>query len=96
MNANYIFLCGMVWAHFGEEDAGLELIRALNSTNQDMRILARAMLEQANGGSKALIGQAVAEAEIPEDMATLCAFESDHKSKLRGFPSDSWFSPASA
>ena len=26
MNANYIFLCGMVWAHFGEEDAGLELI----------------------------------------------------------------------
>jgi len=96
MNATYIFLCGMVWAYFGKEDAGLELIRTLNSPDQNMRILARAMLEQANGGSKALIGQALAQAEIPEDMATLCAFESHHKSKLRGFPSASWFSPASA
>jgi hypothetical protein len=96
MNANYIFLCGMVWAHFGEEDAGRELIRTLNSPDQDMRILARAMLEQANGGSKALIGQAVAESEIREDMATLCAFEGNQKSKSSAFPSDSWFSPASA
>jgi hypothetical protein len=96
MNATYIFLCGMVWAHFGEEDAGLELIRTLNSPDQNMRILARAMLEQANGGSKALIGQAVAQDEIPEDMATLSAFEGAQKSKLRGFPCDSWFSPASA
>ncbi len=96
MNANYIFLCGMVWAHFGEEDAGLEVVRALNSPDQNMRVLARAMLEQATGGSKELIGQAVAEAEIGEDQAVFCAFESNDRFKLRGFPSESWFPPASA
>jgi len=96
MNANYIFLCGMVWAHFGKEDAGLELIRTLSSPDQNMRILARAMLEQASGGSKELIGKALAEAEITEDQATLCAFEGGQKSKLRSFPSESWFPPASA
>jgi hypothetical protein len=51
MDANYLVLCGMVWAQFGQEDAGLELIRALASSDDGVRVLARTMLEQAGGGS---------------------------------------------
>ena len=41
MYGNYLVMCGMVWAQFGKEDAGLELGRALLSPDQDVRILAR-------------------------------------------------------
>lgn len=94
MDANYVFLCGMVWAQFGEEDAGLEVVRALNSPYEEVRVLARAMLEQATGGSKELIGQALAEDEITMDMASICGFENDPKSKLRCSRSV-WFQAAS-
>jgi len=50
---NYLVLCGMVWAQSGEQRAGLELVRALDSPNQLVRVLARTLL-QANGGSKEL------------------------------------------
>jgi hypothetical protein len=93
MDSNYVFLCGMVWAQFGKEDAGLELVRALASPDQDVRVLARAMLSQA-GGSKALIGQALLQNEISADMAHMCSFDSEgviscNKNRF-------WFAPASA
>jgi len=95
MDANYVLLCGMVWAQFGEEDAGLEVVRALRSPYEEVRVLARTMLEQATGGSMELIGQALAQNEISMDMASLCGFENDSKSKLR-CSSSMWFQPASA
>ena len=49
MDANYLVLCGMVWAQFGQEDAGRELIRALASSDEIMRVLARTLLERADG-----------------------------------------------
>jgi hypothetical protein len=41
------------------------------------------MLEQAGGGSKRLIGQALAEDEISESMASLCGFEPSELSKIK-------------
>ena len=75
MDTNYLVLCGMVWAQFGQESAGRELIRALASSDDMVRVVARTMLEQAGGSSKELIGQALAEDEISAGMASLCAFE---------------------
>jgi hypothetical protein len=44
MDSNYMFLCGVMWCKFGQQEAGKELLRAANSGNPDMSALARAML----------------------------------------------------
>jgi hypothetical protein len=85
MDGNYLVLCGMVWAQFGHEQAGRELIRALASSDEVMRVLARTMLEQADGGSKELIGQALADDQISVSMASLCGFEQRPGSKLKSW-----------
>jgi hypothetical protein len=90
MDANYLVLCGMVWAQFGQETAGRELIRALASSDEIVRVLARAMLEQGGGCSKELIGQALAEDEISEAMASLCAFEQGRLSKFKSWDGHAW------
>ena len=90
MNTNYLVICGMVWAQFGQETAGRELIRALASSDELMRVLARALLEQGGGCSKELIGQALAEDEISESMASLCAFEKGQKSKFKSWDGNAW------
>lgn len=96
MDTNYLVLCGMVWAQFGQESAGRELIRALASSDEIVRVLARTMLEQAGGSSKELIGQALAEDEISAGMASLCGFEQGQRSTLRGWDRSVWHEGASA
>jgi len=44
MDSNYMFLCGVMWCKFGQQDAGKELLRAADSGNPDMSALAWAML----------------------------------------------------
>ena len=44
MDSNYVFLCGVMWCRFGQEDAGKELLRAADSGDPDMGALAWAML----------------------------------------------------
>ena len=85
MYGEYLVLCGMVWAQFGVQEAGLELIRALMSPYADVRVLARTLLEQANGGSKELIGEALAQDEISASMANICAFNKDGGAFLPNF-----------
>lgn len=96
MYGEYLVLCGMVWAQFGSEDAGLELIRALTSPDADVRVLARTLLEQANGGSKELIGEALAQDEISASMANICAFNKDGGGKLPSLSAGRWFAGAPA
>jgi hypothetical protein len=96
MDANYLVVCGMVWAQFGQETAGRELIRALASSDEIVRVLARTMLEQAGGGSKELIGQALAEDEISVSMASLCAFEQGRRSTFKSWDDGVWFPAAAA
>jgi hypothetical protein len=44
MDSNYVFLCGVMWCRFGQQEAGKELLRATDSTDPDMKALAWAML----------------------------------------------------
>ena len=44
MNSNYMFLCGVMWCKFGQQEAGKELLRAAKSEYPDMSALAWAML----------------------------------------------------
>lgn len=44
MDSDYVFLCGVMWCQFGEQDAGSELLRAIKSEDPDLSALALAML----------------------------------------------------
>lgn len=77
MDTTYVFLCGVAWCQFGEEAAGNELIRALESSDQQIRTLARAMLAKAGLRSKALIGEAMSRQEVSEVQAGLCMMEQE-------------------
>jgi len=44
MDGNYMFLCGVMWCKFGQQEAAKELLRAANSGSPDMSALAWAML----------------------------------------------------
>jgi len=96
MDINELVLYGMVWAQFGQETAGRELVRALASPDQIIRVVARCMLEQGGGCSKELIGQALAEEEISESMASLCGFEERQPSKFKKWDGTGWCPAASA
>jgi hypothetical protein len=43
MDSNYVFLCGVMWCRFGQQDAGKELLRAADSRDPDIKALASAM-----------------------------------------------------
>ena len=44
MDSDYVFLCGVMWCKYGQQDAGNELLRAVKSTDPDLSALALAML----------------------------------------------------
>jgi len=46
MDGDYVFLCGVMWCRYGQEDAGRELLRAADSADPDLSALALAMLRQ--------------------------------------------------
>ena len=46
MNSNYVFLCGVMWCRFGQQEAGSELMRAAQGEGPDVSALALAMLEE--------------------------------------------------
>ena len=43
MESNYVFLCGVMWCAYGQEEAGRELLRATLSRDLDISTLAWAM-----------------------------------------------------
>jgi hypothetical protein len=43
MDSDYVFLCGLMWCRFGQQEAGRELLRAAGSADPDIEALARAM-----------------------------------------------------
>lgn len=90
MYGNYLVLCGMVWSQFGKQDAGLELIRALDSEDENVRVLARILLQQGGAGSKELIGEALAQDEISIDVAMLCGFDARVLSTVSDIDASGW------
>lgn len=43
MNSDYVFLCGVMWCRYGQQEAGRELLRAAFSRDPDISTLAWAM-----------------------------------------------------
>lgn len=48
MDSDYVFLCGVMWCRFGQQEAGKELLRAAASVDPDMKALAWAMLAKGS------------------------------------------------
>jgi len=48
MDSNYVFLCGVMWCRYRQEDAGRELMRAAESKDPDLSALALAMLREGS------------------------------------------------
>ena len=46
MDGDYVFLCGVMWCAYGQQDAASELLRAAKSLDPDLSALALAMLAQ--------------------------------------------------
>jgi len=46
MNSEYVFLCGVMWCRYREEDACSELLRAAQCDDPDLSSLALAMLQE--------------------------------------------------
>jgi hypothetical protein len=74
MDLTYVLLCGALWVQLEKREAGRELIRALADVDDEIRMIARGMLELAGDRSKELIGEAIAEEQLPQDQIGLFAF----------------------
>jgi len=46
MNSDYVYLCGVMWCSYGQQEAGSELMRAAQCDDPDLSSLALAMLEE--------------------------------------------------
>lgn len=46
MDSDYVYLCGVMWCAYGQQDARSELFRAAESSDPDVKALALAMLAQ--------------------------------------------------
>jgi hypothetical protein len=60
MDATDVILCGLVWAQFRQREAGLELVRAIESADPEPQSWAEVMLEQAGLCSEELVKDAIA------------------------------------
>ncbi len=49
LDGAYLFLCGVMWSQYRQEDERAELLRASRSDDPDMRLLASAMLAEPTG-----------------------------------------------
>jgi hypothetical protein len=43
MNSDYVFLCGVMWCGYGQQEAGRELLRAALARDSDISTLAWTM-----------------------------------------------------
>jgi hypothetical protein len=46
MNSDYVYLCGVMWCNYGQQEAGKELMRAAHCEDPDLSTLALAMLQE--------------------------------------------------
>ena len=58
MNSDYVFLCGVMWCGYGQQEAGRELLRAALSRDPDISTLAWAMFAKGKTALREkLVGQ---------------------------------------
>jgi hypothetical protein len=46
MDSDYVYLCGVMWCGYGQQEAGEELMRAAHCDDPNLSALALAMLQE--------------------------------------------------
>lgn len=72
MEADYIVACGVVWRKTLDPVAGSELVEGLQSEDQEIRLLAQAILAETGEASMSLLESAVASGLLRPEFAGLC------------------------
>jgi hypothetical protein len=93
MDATHVILCGLVWAQFRKREAGLELVRAIESADPELQSLAEVMLEQAGLCSGELVKDAIAKDSHTALETRLFSFQAANTAQAA---SDYWWLPLSS
>lgn len=72
MEADYIVACGVVWRKTLDPVAGSELVEGLQSEDQEIRLLAQAILAETGEASMSLLESAVASGLLRPEFGGLC------------------------
>lgn len=88
MDATDVFFCGFVWAQTRGREAGLELVRAIESDDPELQSIAQAMLDQAGVCSKEMITGALDAKTIRPLESSLVSFQPGN---CAGCPRDFWW-----
>ena len=75
MNPDYMLACGILWRKTSDPEAGWELIEGLNSSDSEVRSMARRLLLENEVESMRLLECALAGGEISPDAACACMAE---------------------
>lgn len=66
MDGIYVFVCGLLWLRYRDQEAGDELLRASNSSNRTVRCLAWAMLLEGESVADDSDGERFANSPLDE------------------------------
>ena len=72
MDSTYTYACEVVWRLAGEQEAGWELVRALDSTDQEIREMASSALCESGPRLQELIATGLSAKQITEEQAAQC------------------------
>ena len=75
MESEYILACGIVWRKTADPVAGQELVEALESDDQEVRMLAQSLLAECGEASMSLLENAVAAGALHPELAGPCMAE---------------------
>jgi HEAT repeat protein len=75
MNRDYMLACGILWHKACDPEAGWELIEGLNSSDPEVRSIARRLLLENGDESMRLLECALATGEVSLDAACSCMAE---------------------
>ena len=72
MQADYIVACGSAWRNMADPAAGSELLEALQSEDQEVRLLAQTVLAESGESAMTLLESAVATGAVNPERAGPC------------------------
>ena len=75
MESEYIVACGIVWRKTADPVAGQELVAALESGDQEQRMLVQSVLTECGEASMSLLESAVSTGALNPELAGPCMAE---------------------
>jgi len=75
MELGFVYACGILWCRTREQDAAWELVRALNSSDEEIRDMARIALAEGGAESLSFLEMALSTNEITPEQAAPCLLD---------------------